>query len=247
MKSLSLSIWINDLLHASLNAALLLEIKDIFDEKGKEDVMLLSLAAGKRQPIIPHLEFEYPDPDIHEDLYQLIKYSCGEVCTADQQDKTMKIWTAFLEPMLGVPSRRHGCENTKDFIKAKADIAKTVNNSDRERHCSPGCSVSLTDQKKSNSSGNGDEKVLPECSTSNNDGNRVKEEGSHDAANAPHKTDGLCDTPQHGMCNDGSVVDAISMVSKQVDSSEQLGSSIDGPKESLGRLNVENASGTDLN
>ncbi|KAM7468597.1 hypothetical protein LguiB_016159 [Lonicera macranthoides] len=85
--------------------ALLTEIKEISEEKSKEDDMLEAFTGGNRRPIIPDLVYEYPDSDIHEDVYQLIKFSCGEVCTTEQLDKVMKIWTTFLEPMLGIPSR----------------------------------------------------------------------------------------------------------------------------------------------
>lgn len=221
------------------NKAFLLEIKDIYDEKSKEDGMLLSLAAGKRHPIISHLEFEYTDPNIHEDLYQLIKYSCGEVCTADQLDKVMKIWTTFLEPMLGVSPRHHSSEDN-GAVKASADIAKTVNDGATERLCSHGGSYTPIDYRRSNCSRNGDEKDPSHVSTSDNDDNGVKEENSRGAFISEHKTDSLCNTPQLGTCNDGGMTDATLMVSKQSTSGEQLGNSIDAPKESLGRLNAGN-------
>lgn len=105
--------------------ALLAEIKEISEKKRKEDDVLLAVAAGNRRPIVPHLEFEYSDSEIHEELYQLIKYSCGEVCTTEQLDKVMKIWTTFLEPVLGVPSRPQGPEDTEDFVKAKNHSIKS--------------------------------------------------------------------------------------------------------------------------
>ncbi|KAK9143117.1 hypothetical protein Syun_012517 [Stephania yunnanensis] len=68
---------------------------------GKEDDGLLAIADGNRRPIVPNLEYEYSDPDIHEDLYQLIKYSCGEVCSnTERLEKITRIWTTFLEPMV---------------------------------------------------------------------------------------------------------------------------------------------------
>ncbi|KAK9128347.1 hypothetical protein Syun_017144 [Stephania yunnanensis] len=44
-------------------------------KKHKEEDGLLAIADGNRRPIVPNLEYEFFDPDIHEDLYQLIKYS----------------------------------------------------------------------------------------------------------------------------------------------------------------------------
>lgn len=102
-----------------LFAALLSEIKEISEKKQKEEDVLLTIAVENKRPIIPNLEFDYPDQDIHEDLYHLIKYACREICTGDQSDKVMKIWTTFLEPMLGIPSRSQGAEDSKDIIREK--------------------------------------------------------------------------------------------------------------------------------
>uniref|UniRef100_A0A0E0H875 Histone deacetylase interacting domain-containing protein n=1 Tax=Oryza nivara TaxID=4536 RepID=A0A0E0H875_ORYNI len=94
--------------------ALLAAIKEVNEKKRKEDDMLLTIASGNRRPIVPNMSFEYVDPEIHEDLYQIIKYSCGEVCSSsDQVDKVMKIWATFLEPILGVHPRGHGVEDEK--------------------------------------------------------------------------------------------------------------------------------------
>ncbi|KAM7252050.1 hypothetical protein ACFE04_023933 [Oxalis oulophora] len=98
--------------------ALLAEIKELSEKKHKEDV-LLSIAAGNRRPIIPNLEFEFSDPEVHEDLFHLIQYSCGEMCTTDQFDKIMKIWTTFLEPLLGVPSRPQCADDPENVVTAK--------------------------------------------------------------------------------------------------------------------------------
>ncbi|KAK4784384.1 hypothetical protein SAY86_018752 [Trapa natans] len=97
--------------------ALLAEIKEISEKKKKEEDAILSIAAGNRQTVTPYLKFEYRDPDIHEDLYQLIKYSCAEVCSAEQVDAVMKIWCTFLEPMLGVPFRSQGAEGIEDVLR----------------------------------------------------------------------------------------------------------------------------------
>ena len=91
----------SDFMMSRLCTALLDKIKEIREKKRKDDDVL-AIAAGNRRPIIPHMEFEYSDSGIHKDLYQLIKYSCSEVCTTEQRDKVMKIWTTFLEPMLWV-------------------------------------------------------------------------------------------------------------------------------------------------
>ena len=85
---------------------------------------MLGTLGINRRTIIPHIEFEYPDSDIREDLYQLVKYSCGEVCTTEQLDKAVKIWKTFLELMLGVPSRPKGAEDMEDVVNDKNHISQ---------------------------------------------------------------------------------------------------------------------------
>ncbi|GMP39341.1 hypothetical protein CsSME_00010210 [Camellia sinensis var. sinensis] len=101
-----------------------------------KQILVISHMPSK-QPIIPHMEFEYPDSDIHEDLYQLIKYSCGEICTSEQLDKVMKIWTTFLEPIIGVPCRPQGAEDAEDVVKAKNQISQSGAASVGESNGSP--------------------------------------------------------------------------------------------------------------
>lgn len=112
----------------SLSAkALLQEIKDMNEKKSKEDEMLLAIAAGNRRPLIPHLKYDYPDPAIYEDLYKIIKYSCEEVCTStEQSDKVMRIWTIFLEHMLGVPPRPNCVEDTEEGVKVRSTHVKNA-------------------------------------------------------------------------------------------------------------------------
>ncbi|XP_012092008.1 paired amphipathic helix protein Sin3-like 4 isoform X2 [Jatropha curcas] len=223
--------------------ALLAEIKEISEKKRKEDDVLLAFAAGNRRPIIPNLEFEYPDPDIHEDLYQLIKYSCGEVCTTEQLDKVMKIWTTFLEPMLGVPSRPQGAEDTEDVVKAKNHSSKVG-----DGEGSPNGAGATGINKHSNPSRNGDESIPPEQSSSCrawlNGDNGVKENGSPDADRIARKSDASCSTVQHDkMQINAASADEISVVGKQVTSNERLVNSntslVTGAEISNGRTNME--------
>ena len=91
------------------------EIKEIKEKQQKEDDILQSIAAGNKQPLIPHLEFEYSNAGIHEELYKLIRYSCEELYSSKElMNKIMRLWITFLEPMLGVPSRSHGTERVED-------------------------------------------------------------------------------------------------------------------------------------
>ena len=132
------------------------EIKEINEKKRKGDAVLLAVAAGNRRPIVPNMSFEYVDSDIHEDLYQIIKYSCGELCSSsDQVDKMMRIWTTFLEPILGIQHRGHGTEDA-GMVKAKS----------RTRKVSLACG-----EKRNNATSNGTVAVKP----ANGDGNILKE------------------------------------------------------------------------
>ena len=136
--------------------ALLEEIKEISEKKQKEDEVLLAIAAGKRQPSLPHLEFEFTDPEIHEDLQQLIEYYCQEVCTPEQLNKIMKIWKDFLEYMLGVPSHPQGAEDTEDVVK---DSVKSGPASFAEGDDSPGVSTIIINAKNLNDTRNQDESI----------------------------------------------------------------------------------------
>uniref|UniRef100_A0A251KUQ5 Histone deacetylase interacting domain-containing protein n=1 Tax=Manihot esculenta TaxID=3983 RepID=A0A251KUQ5_MANES len=224
--------------------ALLAEIKEISEKKRKEDDVLLAFAAGNRRPIVPNLEFEYPDPDIHEDLYQLIKYSCGEVCTTEQLDKVMKIWTTFLEPMLGVPSRPQGAEDTEDVVKAKNHSSKS---GDSEGSPSGGGGAAVIN-KHSNPSRNGGESIPPEQSSScrawlRNGDNGIKENGSPDADHIARKSDTSCSTVQHDrMQINAASADEQSAVGKQATNEQLVNSNTSlatGAEPSNGRTNVE--------
>ncbi|XP_075524443.1 paired amphipathic helix protein Sin3-like 4 isoform X3 [Primulina tabacum] len=123
---------------------LLAEIKEMSEKYQNEGEMLLSIGAGYRQPKQPHMEFEYSDPEIHEDLYRLMKYSCGEVFTVEQHTKIMTIWTSFLEPMLGVPARSHSPDSedvkrSNYVAKDVADIGVEVNGSPLGKAVSGNC------------------------------------------------------------------------------------------------------------
>ncbi|XP_076902089.1 paired amphipathic helix protein Sin3-like 4 isoform X2 [Bidens hawaiensis] len=92
----------------SLSAkALLAEIKEMSEEKSVEDNIrqCIGIGPGNKQNNIPHQEFKYSDLDIHEDLYQVMKYAIAQTSSPEQITKAVKIWTTFVEPMLGVPPR----------------------------------------------------------------------------------------------------------------------------------------------
>jgi len=167
------------------SVALLAEIKEI-TEKKREDDSLLAFAAGNRLSISPDLEFDYPDHDLHEDLYQLIKYSCAEMCSTEQFDKVMKIWTTFVEQIFGVPSRPQGAEDQEDVVKSMNQNVKSGSSSAGESEGSPHNYASVADSRRSKSSRKANEhSQLGQTSNSERDGA------------AGRTSDALCETAQH--------------------------------------------------
>ncbi|KAK8655383.1 hypothetical protein V6N13_107963 [Hibiscus sabdariffa] len=233
--------------------ALLAEIKEISEKKRKEDDVLLAIAAGNRRPIIANLKFEYPDPEIHEDLYQLIKYSCGEMCSTEQLDKVIKIWTTFLEPMLGVPSRPQGAEDTEDVVKVKNNNVKSGSASVGGSEESAGGGGGAMNSKHSNPSRHEDESIAPEQSSScrswlPNGDNGVKQDGLADIDSVGHKNVSSLEAPQQDrMQISPSNGDEVAGDSKQAGSSERLVDSnisvIARVDQSNGRTGPENTSG----
>ncbi|KVI05611.1 hypothetical protein Ccrd_016067, partial [Cynara cardunculus var. scolymus] len=65
---------------------------------------------------INKLEFVYSDMDIHKDLYQLIEQSCSDICSSEQLDRAMKIWTSLVESMFGLLLRSAGCTDDSKHI-----------------------------------------------------------------------------------------------------------------------------------
>ncbi|KAK1410142.1 hypothetical protein QVD17_36676 [Tagetes erecta] len=158
---------------------LVTEIKEIKEKSQRDDDVLLSIAAGNRHSIMPNLEFEFTDKDIHEDLFKLIKYSCEEICsTKEQLDKVMELWTTFLEPILGVPSRLHNSDNVEDVEMSTRGPAKNEGESDG----SLGSDSGTLTVKQGKLPCNGDDNVSPKRVDSSkgilvNGGTLPKEDG----------------------------------------------------------------------
>ncbi|KAL9230128.1 hypothetical protein vseg_005517 [Gypsophila vaccaria] len=106
--------------------SLVAEITEIKESLQKGDDMLVAVCAGNKRPLVSHFKFEYSDGDIHEDIYKLMKFSCEEVLpTKEQLNKVMRLWTTFLEPMLGVTPHVHGLESAQRPGK-EGMVAETV-------------------------------------------------------------------------------------------------------------------------
>lgn len=158
------------------------EIKELKEKKQIEDDILLAVAAGNRQSIVPHLEYEYLDISIHDDLYKLVQYSCEEVfSTKEQLNKAMRLYTTFLEPMLGVPSRPQGSEDDEDVEKSKNQAMNCTASSIGESDGSPGGDTATVNLKQPKSVCNEDENTLAELESLANGDTLAKEGGSCDA------------------------------------------------------------------
>ncbi|KAH9739826.1 Paired amphipathic helix protein Sin3-like 2 [Citrus sinensis] len=165
--------------------SLVAEIKQFKENKQTEDDVLFVIAAGHRQPVIPHLEYGYSDSNIHEDLYKLVQYSCEEMCsTKDQLNKAMKLWTTFLEPMLSVPSRPSDVEGAEDAGKARHSGKNNSASSMVESDGSPGPDGTVNSRQPI-SSGNGDENTSTElnnlCRTALSNGDTITKENVLDS------------------------------------------------------------------
>lgn len=182
------------------HSAFLAEIKEISEKDQNEDEKVFSIGAGYRQPIRPHMKFEYPDPDIQEDLFQLMKYACGEVCTPEQRDKVMKVWTTFIEPVLGVPSHP-SVDDTEDLEKVNTHSAKPLTNSGERNGNSVGEVGS--DSKPSDMSKIGGDNISTEQSCSRRmlvGHSNIINNGYPDAGNATTcEVDKSCNATQNGM------------------------------------------------
>lgn len=70
----------------------------------------------------PDMQFDFLDSDLHEDLYQVIKYSCNEVFSVDQSCQVLHLWAFFLEQFLGVANQQHESEVMSKNRSGKACI-----------------------------------------------------------------------------------------------------------------------------
>ncbi|CAH9087521.1 unnamed protein product [Cuscuta epithymum] len=224
--------------------ALLAEIKEIGETKCKEDDVLLSVATGNRLPVIPHLEFTYPDPDIHKDLYQLIKFSCEEFCTTEQLDKVMKVWTTFVEPMVGIRTRLQVSEDGEFIEKNSNRVAETITTvAFGGRVRSPAsASITVINSRLPHTYKKGDEDRPPENSSSSRVSlaaisDLVKKIGSHSTVDSSAAKINALHNPPH-IGNSPSAVNMVGMISAQ-----QLAHlRVAAVKETHGRAGRENTS-----
>ncbi|GAB2241729.1 hypothetical protein Droror1_Dr00018504 [Drosera rotundifolia] len=179
--------------------ALLAEIKDVCDQMGKEEDAFLAVAAGNRRPCKPHMVFEYGDQEIHKDLYEFVKCYCIKY-VPEHLDKVMKVWTSFLEPVLGISDRLQAMEDMEQ-MKAKNKNVKIGGTASTD-----GSPIS----KQYNPSRSRDDDVLRDQLSSRN--NRCVD-GSPEADSSTRKLG-----KKH---SNGHAADEISSVSKRASSNER--------------------------
>lgn len=231
------------------------EIKELKEQKQEENGFLLTVAVGNRQSIAPHLEYEYTDMSIYEDLYKLVQYSCEEVCsTKEQLNKVMKLYTSFLEPMLGVSSQFHRSEANEDE-KVRNHAINCSASSVGESDGSPSgdtTAINFTDPKSLKCE---EENTLPElvnfCRSTLANGDTLAKENNSLDLDYVTRDDPIYNTLQ--LENDQKnrdVTDKMSGFNKQVASISQVGNSnalvATGVENGPSRTSVEGTSGLHL-
>ncbi|KAL5806692.1 hypothetical protein ACOSQ4_029425 [Xanthoceras sorbifolium] len=231
------------------------EIKELKEKKQTEDDVLWAIAGAHRQPVIPHLEYEYSDTSIHEDLYKLVQYSCEEMCsTKEQVNKAMKLWTTFLEPMLAVVPRPNVMEGAEDVGKGRhAEInnsASSVVESDGSPVVdgSPGADCTAVNSRQRKTSGNGNENTSTEldnlCRTALANGDTVVKESFQDLDRAG-RDDLTCSTRLlEKEQKDADATDKRSGISIQVASGERVANS--NASRAIGAENGHGRTGTEV-
>ncbi|KAL0735865.1 hypothetical protein Bca4012_012075 [Brassica carinata] len=90
---------------------------------------------SQKESNIPHLEYEYLDRSIHEDVFKLVQFSCEEIYSnKETMGKVLRLWNNLLELMLTVPPPRskgsdsvehHGASTTTSE-EASKDVTTRV-------------------------------------------------------------------------------------------------------------------------
>nr|CAD1834226.1 unnamed protein product [Ananas comosus var. bracteatus] len=100
---------------------LLAEIKEANEKKRNKGRLIPSNITGNTAIKTPDMEFDYIELDIHEDLYDIIKNTCGQSGIAKEQlNEIMGIWLTVIESMLGVShvlkAAKSDCNNSSQKV-----------------------------------------------------------------------------------------------------------------------------------
>lgn len=228
------------------------EIKELKENKQTEDDLLWAVASAHRQPVMPHLEYEYSDTSVHEDLYKLVQYSCEEMCsTKEQVNKAMKLWTAFLEPMLGVPPRSNRTEGAEGVGKGRHAMTNNSASSVVESDGSPGADCTVVNSRQRKTSGNVNDNTSAElnnlCMTALANGDAVAKESVPDMERASRDDQSCNACPPEKEQKEANAADKKSGINIQVASGERVANS-NAPRTAVaenghGRTGTEATSG----
>ncbi|PWA89313.1 histone deacetylase interacting domain, Sin3 [Artemisia annua] len=106
------------------NEGLFKEINSISKQRSEKHELLQQVADRKTEHV-PQMEFIYSDMDIHKDVYQFIRLVSVDICSSEQFDKSMKLWTSFVEPFFGLlpqPAARNDENQHSVDITGNKDI-----------------------------------------------------------------------------------------------------------------------------
>ncbi|GJZ20944.1 paired amphipathic helix protein Sin3-like protein 4 isoform X1, partial [Tanacetum coccineum] len=77
------------------------DIDSISKQRSEKDELHQHVADHKGE-YVPQMDFVYSDMDIHKGVYQFVRLVSADICSSEQFDKSMKLWTSFVEPFFGM-------------------------------------------------------------------------------------------------------------------------------------------------
>eukprot|EP00210_Caulerpa_lentillifera_P005549 g5308.t1 len=69
-------------------------------EAARTDQKLISLSSGVpvQSLFVPHLQFAFEDFEVHEDLFNIVRFAASKMLPPNVWRQSMEIWTEFIEP-----------------------------------------------------------------------------------------------------------------------------------------------------
>ncbi|KAM7266995.1 hypothetical protein ACFE04_009161 [Oxalis oulophora] len=103
-------------------------------QQNEDDFLVRSISKWYKQTMVPKLEWEYSDADIHQDLFQLIEFSCQKLKLSNEEfRKVIKLWKTILEPVLGLPVDANYSGEVSDLsLFSSKPLQELVCNTDRK-------------------------------------------------------------------------------------------------------------------
>lgn len=104
---------------------MLVEIKELSDKRRANEETPMGGAgapAGRRRDLSVDMCFSYTDRAVHDDVYAVIKFSSGEMCSDDAARQLVAFWRSFVEPFFCVSRPADG---TDGYVDPVAECAAT--------------------------------------------------------------------------------------------------------------------------